>query len=304
MNKRESTLGIDFGTSNTVVTYFDRDKFVNFNGENGEPYVKSVVAYNNDNKLIIDRGAHKLSNPAFRARNVKYLLGRNAKECEDVHDIPYEADIKYANEQPILVYKKKDKEISKTPEEVVTTFIKELKTRVERKVGRQFTNVVLTVPTTFRTKQKSALKKAARDAGLNVIGLYSEPTAAGVHYQLSLHTKSKGVFLVFDFGGGTLDLSLMYCKNNVYSTLASAGNYHLGGNDIDGKIVEYVEREYNTGGRPLFEGESDNVRRRKQKLCEAAEEVKIKLQGSDDTAIEVIEYEDDTGEPRMCIGFM
>ena len=232
---------------------------------------------------------------------MKYLLGKVTPECQDISDVYYDAALGDSNGEPILVYESKDKKIAKTPEEIVTNFIRVLKTEVERKTGREFTDVVLTVPTTYRTRQKTALKRAARYAGLNVAGVYSEPTAAGLHYQLSMSTKPKGVFLVFDFGGGTLDLSLMYCKDNVYTTLASAGNHHLGGNDINRVLMEYVETTYRTDyGEPLFEGNSVSTKKRRDLLNQAVEEAKIRLQELNDETADIT-YEDDTGEPRLCV---
>ena len=299
--KRESTFGIDFGTSNTVVTYFMRDRIVCYQNQDNLPFVQSIVALSSTNELLIGRTADRYNKPLFRARNVKYLLGKVTPECQDISDVYYDAALGDSNGEPILVYESKDKKIAKTPEEIVTNFIRVLKTEVERKTGREFTDVVLTVPTTYRTRQKTALKRAARYAGLNVAGVYSEPTAAGLHYQLSMSTKPKGVFLVFDFGGGTLDLSLMYCKDNVYTTLASAGNHHLGGNDINRVLMEYVETTYRTDyGEPLFEGNSVATKKRRDLLNQAVEEAKIRLQELNDETADIT-YEDDTGEPRLCV---
>lgn len=295
---KENTLGIDFGTTNTTVSFFDRDRVSCIHFTQYGTLVKSVVVYDENDNVIIGNAAHEIRNPFFRARNVKYIVGRNIKECEEIRDDLFEAKLDYdANGNALLVSNTRNGVVSKSPLQVVTSLLRLLKEKAESQTEKSFPYVVLTVPTTFKTNQKRALKEAATNAGFKVRAMISEPTAAGLHYQMNNDMADKGVYLVFDFGGGTLDLSLMYCKDGMYDTLASAGNHDLGGNDVDKVALEEVERLYrNSNGTALFADNSVRTNRRRVRILSSIETMKIELQAPNKKAysLQIEDGDDDT----------
>lgn len=294
MEEREVTLGVDFGTSNTTVFYWDKGKVESIQINKDKTLLPSAISYGKDGNY--DCGS-KAVNSAIKSplhvRSVKRVLGCDYSSLngKDLANGLYGCQlVEGQNNSCVFVNPKSDGSIRKTPVEVVTDIFKYIKKAAEEKTTRTFSNITLSFPPTFRVNQKAALREAARNAGFTIKGMITEPTAAGVHYRMKNDIKNRDVVLVFDFGGGTLDLSLMLYENDSFRVFANGGNSHLGGNDIDQRILEYVEEYYQRiTDEKLFDDSLDDRMKIKQKrkLLEEIEGKKCVLQDSEERSASV-----------------
>jgi len=222
--------GIDLGTTNSLVATVRNGISVVLNDERGRPLLPSVVRYLNDGVTVVgyDAQARQSDDPHNTIVSVKRFMGRGLKDLVDLSTLPY-----HFVDAPGMV-QLKTVVGAKSPVEVSAEILKALKMRAETALGGELTGAVITVPAYFDDAQRQATKDAARLAGLNVLRLLNEPTAAAIAY--GLDNSSEGIYAVYDLGGGTFDISVLKLTKGVFEVLATNGDSALGGDDFDRRV--------------------------------------------------------------------
>ena len=242
-------IGIDLGTTNSCVAVMEGGEVVVIPNPEGNRTTPSVVAFSKTGERLIGQVAKRqaVTNPDRTVQSIKREMGSNYKVKID------------------------DKQFS--PQEISAMILAKLKSDAEAYLGQPVTQAVITVPAYFSDSQRQATKDAGRIAGLDVLRIINEPTAASLAYGLDKETDQK--ILVFDLGGGTFDVSILEIGDGVFEVLATAGNNRLGGDDFDQRIVDYLADTFKADqGVDLR-----NDRVAMQRLREAAEKAKIELSG-------------------------
>lgn len=240
-----NTISVDFGTNNTTIHYFHDGSVRNLETESGECLLKSIVQYQMDGRVIVGRNPASVPASTLKVHSVKRLLGLSYDELGDNELGNYGASLECDDDGGILLVNESSRgRQMKTPFVVVTDIFREVKRLAEKRLEGEVKYVVITCPTTFTSKQKYILRRAMNEAGFTVLSLLTEPTAAGIHYIRKNVIQDDSVFLVYDFGAGTLDLSVVYYHNNTCEVIASGGSRSLGGDDIDQAIYSYCEEVY------------------------------------------------------------
>ena len=228
-------VGIDLGTTNSLVAYMQGDVPAVIPGEDGLNLVPSVVALDQTNQIIVGNGARKcLIETSDRAvYSVKRLMGRGLEDIqEELKLFPFRmADDMLSGE----VLRIKIGERTYTPPEISALILRQLKRNAERFFAGNVTKAVITVPAYFNDAQRQATKDAGRIAGLDVLRLVNEPTAAALAY--GLDKRRNGIVAVYDFGGGTFDISILKLHDGIFEVVATNGDTHLGGDDIDNLLI-------------------------------------------------------------------
>jgi Fe-S protein assembly chaperone HscA len=228
-------VGIDLGTTNSLVAFMQGESPVVIPGDDGVNLVPSVVALDEKNQPVIGNAARKyLSETPERAvYSIKRLMGRGSEDVqEELKFFPFRlAEDLQAGE--VLRIRLGDKTF--TPPEVSALILRQLKRNAERFFGAQVTKAVITVPAYFNDAQRQATKDAGRIAGLEVLRLVNEPTAASLAY--GLDKKQNGIIAVYDLGGGTFDISILKLHDGIFEVVATNGDTHLGGDDIDNLLI-------------------------------------------------------------------
>src|ERR1700678_963404 len=231
----ERVVGIDLGTTNSLVAFMQGDKPVVIPGEDGLNLVPSVVALGAGRSTLVGNGARPilLSAPERAIYSVKRLMGRGVEDvAEELKFFPFRIveDI-----QPSEVLRIQLGEAEFTPPEISAHILRQLKRNAERYFGAPVTQAVITVPAYFNDAQRQATKDAGRMAGLEVLRLVNEPTAAALAY--GLDREKEGIIAVYDFGGGTFDVSILKLHEGIFEVIATNGDTHLGGDDIDNLLI-------------------------------------------------------------------
>src|SRR5271169_1862961 len=232
-------VGIDLGTTNSLVAYMQGDSPVVIPGEDGLNLVPSVVALtldeNENNQIIVGNAARKylIETPERAVYSIKRLMGRGVEDIQDELKLfPFKlAEDLHAEE----VLRIKIGERTYTPPEISALILRQLKRNAERFFGGSVTKAVITVPAYFNDAQRQATKDAGRIAGLDVLRLVNEPTAAALAY--GLDKRKNGIVAVYDFGGGTFDISILKLHDGIFEVVATNGDTHLGGDDIDNLLI-------------------------------------------------------------------
>ena len=228
-------VGIDLGTTNSLVAYMQGDSPVVIPGEDGLNLVPSVVALDENNQIIVGNAARKylIETPERAVYSVKRLMGRGVEDIQDELKLfPFQlADDLQQGE----VLRIKIGERTYTPPEISALVLRQLKRNAERFFGAPVTQAVITVPAYFNDAQRQATKDAGRIAGLNVLRLVNEPTAASLAY--GLDKKKNGIVAVYDLGGGTFDISILKLHDGIFEVISTNGDTHLGGDDIDNLLI-------------------------------------------------------------------
>ncbi len=228
-------VGIDLGTTNSLVAYMQGDSPVVIPGEDGLNLVPSVVALDENNQIIVGNAARRylIETPERAVYSVKRLMGRGVEDIQDELKLfPFQLA---EDLQPGEVLRIKIGERSYTPPEISALVLRQLKRNAERFFGRPVSKAVITVPAYFNDAQRQATKDAGRIAGLNVLRLVNEPTAASLAY--GLDKKKHGMVAVYDLGGGTFDISILKLHDGIFEVVATNGDTHLGGDDIDNLLI-------------------------------------------------------------------
>jgi Fe-S protein assembly chaperone HscA len=228
-------VGIDLGTTNSLVAYMQGDSPAVIPGEDGLNLVPSVVALDENNQVIVGNAARRylIETPERAVYSIKRLMGRGVEDIQDELKLfPFQlADDLQQGE----VLRIKIGERTYTPPEISALVLRQLKRNAERFFGAPVTQAVITVPAYFNDAQRQATKDAGRIAGLNVLRLVNEPTAASLAY--GLDKKKHGIVVVYDLGGGTFDISILKLHDGIFEVIATNGDTHLGGDDIDNLLI-------------------------------------------------------------------
>ncbi len=237
----DTTVGIDLGTTYSCVGVYKNGKVEIIANDQGNRITPSWVAFTDEERLVGDSAKNQAAiNPENTVFDVKRLIGRKYSDSTVQHDkklLPY--DIIDSNGKPYVqvMFKKEKKTYS--PEEVSAMVLVKMKEVSEAFLGKEIKNAVVTVPAYFNDAQRQATKDAGTIAGLNVLRIINEPTAAAIAYGLDNKGGEKNI-LVFDLGGGTFDVSLLTIDNGVFEVIATNGDTHLGGEDFDRRIMDYM----------------------------------------------------------------
>lgn len=263
-------VGIDLGTTNSVVSVMEGGKPTVIANAEGFRTTPSVVAYAKNGDRLVGQIAKRqaVMNPENTFYSVKRFIGRRFDEItNEATEVAYK--VMNVGNSVKVDCPQAGKQFA--PEEVSAQVLRKLADDASKYIGETVTQAVITVPAYFNDSQRQATKDAGRVAGLEVLRIINEPTAAALAY--GLDKKSNETILVFDLGGGTFDVSILEVGDGVFEVLATSGDTHLGGDDFDKKIVDYLAKE--------FQGqEGVDLRKDKQalqRLTEAAEKAKIEL---------------------------
>ena len=273
----KKTIGIDLGTTNSVVAIMEgRDPKV-IENEEGSRITPSVVGFTKEGEVVVGQVARRqaITNPENTVYSIKRFMGRKFDETADERRrVPYHV-VKAPNGDAAVEIEGK----LHSPPEISAKILQKLKRAAENYLGDTVTEAVITVPAYFNDAQRQATKDAGRIAGLEVKRIVNEPTAAALAY--GLDKKKDEVIAVFDYGGGTFDISILEVGENVVEVVATNGDTHLGGDDQDQRIMEWLIQEFkkDTG----LDVSKDKMVL--QRLKEAAEKAKIELSATMETEI-------------------
>jgi molecular chaperone HscA len=227
-------VGIDLGTTNSLVATVRSGMSVVLNDAVGRPLLPSVVAYAVDGSVEVgyDAEAKQSIDPKNTIVSVKRFMGRGRKDIAHIETLPYD----FVDAEGMV----KLRTIAgiKSPVEISAEILKTVRNRAEASLGGELTGAVITVPAYFDDAQRQATKDAARLAGLNVLRLLNEPTAAAIAY--GLDNSAEGIYAVFDLGGGTFDISILRLSKGVFEVMATGGDSALGGDDFDHRIFCWI----------------------------------------------------------------
>ncbi len=235
MADRDIIIGIDLGTTNSLVAFMSGETPAIIPGEDGVNLVPSVVALDEKNQMIVGNAARKyLIETSDRAvYSIKRLMGRGVDDLqEELKLFPFRLASDLQDGEVVRIHLG---EKTFTPPEISAFILRQLKRNAERFFGVPITKAVVTVPAYFTDAQRQATKDAGRIAGLEILRLVNEPTAAALAY--GLDKKQSGIVAVYDFGGGTFDVSILKLQDGIFEVIATNGDTHLGGDDIDNLLI-------------------------------------------------------------------
>lgn len=263
-------VGIDLGTTNSVIAVMEGGKPTVIPNAEGERTTPSVVAYTKKGDLLVGQIAKRQAviNPENTFYSVKRFIGRKTSEVtEELRKVPYKVI------QTEEIIKLDCPAIGKkfSAEEISAQVLRKLVADANKYLGENVTQAVITVPAYFNDSQRQATKDAGRIAGLEVLRIINEPTAASLAY--GLDKEDNEVILVFDLGGGTFDVSILEVGDGVFEVLATSGDTRLGGDDFDEKIVQWLVNDFKSAEGIDLTTDSQAL----QRLTEAAEQAKIEL---------------------------
>ena len=283
-------IGIDLGTTNSVVAIMEGNEPKVIINEEGSRLTPSVVAFTKDGDILVGQVAKRqaITNPENTIYSIKRFMGRRYDEVtEESKRVPYKIVKGSGGDARVLV---RDKEY--TPQEISAKILQKLKTSAEAYLGEKVTEAVITVPAYFNDAQRHATKEAGRIAGLEVKRIINEPTASALAY--GLDKKKDETIAVYDFGGGTFDISVLEVGDNVVEVKATNGDTHLGGDDFDKRIMDWMIAEFKKDqGIDL----SKDVMAL-QRLRETAEKAKIELSSTMETEINLPFITADASGPK------
>jgi len=228
-------VGIDLGTTNSLVAFMQGDTPVVIPGDDGSNLVPSVVALDENNHPVIGNSARRylIETPERAVYSIKRLMGRGMEDIqEELKLFPFRLA---GDLQPGEVLRIQLGDKTSTPPEISALILRQLKRNAERYFAGPVTKAVITVPAYFNDAQRQATKDAGRIAGLEVLRLVNEPTAASLAY--GLDKKQNGIVAVYDLGGGTFDISILKLHDGIFEVIATNGDTHLGGDDIDNLLI-------------------------------------------------------------------
>ena len=271
-------IGIDLGTTNSVVAVMEGGKPEVITNSEGNRTTPSVVAYTKKGELLVGQIAKRQAvvNPENTFYSIKRFIGRKTNEVtEELRQVSY----KVLQTEDIIKLDCPALNKKFAAEEISAQVLRKLTEDATKYLGETVDQAVITVPAYFNDSQRQATKDAGRIAGLDVLRIINEPTAASLSY--GLEKKDNETILVFDLGGGTFDVSILEVGDGVFEVLATSGDTHLGGDDFDEKIVQWLVQEFKEAeGIDLTQ---DN--QALQRLTEAAEKAKIELSNLSQAAI-------------------
>lgn len=265
-------IGIDLGTTYSCVGVWQNDAVEIIANDQGNRTTPSYVAFNETERLIGDAAKSQVAmNPENTVFDAKRLIGRK------FHDPTVQSDMKHwpfkvvssgADDKPLIQVTFRGEVKRFTPEEISSMVLLKMKETAEAYLGKEVKNAVITVPAYFNDSQRQATKDAGQIAGLTVMRIINEPTAAAIAYGLDKKGAEQNI-LIFDLGGGTFDVSLLTIENGVFEVKATAGDTHLGGEDFDNRLVDYFMAEFKKKHKKDMSG-NERAKRRLRTACERA----------------------------------
>src|ERR1700722_15646520 len=279
------SIGIDLGTTYSCVGIFRDDRIEIIANDQGNRTTPSFVAFTDTERLIGDSAKNQVAmNPANTVFDAKRLIGRKFGDPEvqaDMKHFPFKVIEKAG--KPVVQVEFKGETKLFTPEEVSSMVLTKMRETAESYLGGTVNNAVVTVPAYFNDSQRQATKDAGLIAGLNVLRIINEPTAAAIAYGLDKKVEGERNVLIFDLGGGTFDVSLLTIDDGIFEVKATAGDTHLGGEDFDNKRVGYCAAEFmRKTGHDIIN--NPRAMRRLRTQCERAKRI---LSSSTQANIEV-----------------
>src|ERR1700748_2922232 len=236
------TIGIDLGTTNSCIATLEGGEPAVLPNAEGGSTTPSVVAFTKDGQRLVGAPARRqqVTNPQNTIFSIKRFMGRKFDEVsEEMKIVPYKV-VKGPNDEVRVEVDGKDY----APPEISAMILQKLKTDAEAYLGESVTDAVVTVPAYFNNAQREATKDAGKIAGLNVLRIITEPTAAALAYGLDKEGSDQTI-LVFDLGGGTFDVSVLELGDGVFEVKSTAGDNHLGGDNFDKAVVDWMAAEVN-----------------------------------------------------------
>jgi molecular chaperone DnaK len=283
-------VGIDLGTTNSVVAVMEGGKPGVIVNSEGNRLTPSVVAFTSSGERLVGQLAKRQAvlNPENTIYSAKRFIGRRYSEVQaEIKNVPYKVVSGPNDAVRFLIVGKQY-----PPEEISALVLRRLVEDAAKYLGEKVTDAVITVPAYFNDAQRQATKDAGKIAGLNVLRIINEPTAAALAY--GLDKKTNETILVFDLGGGTFDVSILDVGDGVFEVRATAGDTHLGGDDFDKKLVDWMAEEF-------LRNQGIDLRKDRQalqRLTEAAEKAKIELSGALETNISLPFITADAAGPK------
>uniref|UniRef100_L2G248 Heat shock 70 kDa protein n=1 Tax=Colletotrichum fructicola (strain Nara gc5) TaxID=1213859 RepID=L2G248_COLFN len=278
-------IGIDLGTTYSCTGFFANDKIEIIANDQGNRTTPSYVAFNDTERLIGDAAKNQVAmNPHNTVFDAKRLIGRKFNDSEvqaDMKHFPFKVVDK--NSKPVIEVEFKGETKTFTPEEISAMVLTKMRETAEAYLGGQVTNAVITVPAYFNDSQRQATKDAGLIAGLNVLRIINEPTAAAIAYGLDKKAEGERNVLIFDLGGGTFDVSLLTIEEGIFEVKSTAGDTHLGGEDFDNRLVNHFVNEFKRKHKKDLSSNARALRR----LRTACERAKRTLSSSAQTSIEI-----------------
>ena len=277
------TIGIDLGTTNSCVAIWKDNKVEIIANENGNRTTPSYVSFLKNNERQVGDSAKRkaLSNPKNTVFEIKRLIGLKYSDQQvqkDLNKLPYTI-IDLEDDKPTILIN----DDVYSPEEISAMILSHMKNIAESYLGEPVANAVITVPAYFNDSQRQATKDAGTIAGLNVLRIINEPTAASIAYGLDRDTSKEKHVLVFDLGGGTFDVSLLNIHDGIFQVKAISGDTHLGGADFDNRLVSYMIGEFRKENGVDISENPKSLR----KLKSACEQAKKTLSSTDYTEIDI-----------------
>jgi len=280
-----SSVGIDLGTTYSCVGVWQNDRVEIIPNDQGNRTTPSFVAFTDSERLIGDAAKNQAAmNPTNTVFDAKRLIGRRFNDPEvqsDMKHWPFKVVEKSSKPYIQVQFKGETKDF--TAEEISSMVLTKMKDTAEAYLGEKVSNAVITVPAYFNDSQRQATKDAGLIAGLNVLRIINEPTAAAIAYGLDKKTEGEKNVLIFDLGGGTFDVSLLTIEDGIFEVKATAGDTHLGGEDFDNRLVNHFVQEFKRKYKKDISTNPRSLRR----LRTACERAKRTLSSSTQTSIEI-----------------
>lgn len=280
-----SAIGIDLGTTYSCVAVFQNGSVEIIANDQGNRITPSYISFQDDERLIGD-GAKNSStqNPQNTIYEIKRMIGRDFNDPilqKDLQLLPYTVVQEKGRPKVKVDYLGSEKLFS--PEEISAMILTKMKDTAESFLGKKVTDAVITVPAYFNDAQRQSTKDAGLIAGLNVLRVINEPTAAAIAYGLDKKDGKSRNVLIFDFGGGTHDVSLLTIEDGIFEVIATGGDTHLGGSDLDQRIVQHLMEEFQKKHKVSLTNNKKAIRR----LASVSEKAKRTLSTSSNANIEV-----------------
>jgi molecular chaperone DnaK len=288
-------IGIDLGTTNSCVSIIEGSEPIVVPNSEGNRTTPSVVAFAKNGERLVGHIAKRqaITNPEQTVYSVKRFMGARWQEVEtEAGKMTYETE---RGKQDDIVIRIKDR--SFRPEEISAMILQNLKQVAEEHTGEEITQAVITVPAYFNDAQRQATKDAGRIAGLEVLRIINEPTAASLAYGLD-KCETSGTVAVYDLGGGTFDISILELSGGIFQVKSTAGDTHLGGDDFDQKIMKWIVEEFERESGMDISGDKMAM----QRVRDAAEKAKCELSTTLETTINLpFLAADDSGPKHLEI---
>ncbi len=287
-------LGIDLGTTNSCMAVMESGDPVVLENSEGARTTPSVVAFTKTGERLVGQAAKRqaVTNPQNTVFSIKRFMGRKFDEMhEEEHRVPYKV-VKAANGDAHVQVEVAGERKTFSPPEISAMILSKLKADAEAKLGEKITQAVVTVPAYFNDSQRNATKDAGKIAGLEVLRIINEPTAASLAYGLDKKKDEK--IAVYDLGGGTFDISVLEIGDGVFEVKATNGDTHLGGDDWDSKVMDWIVAEFKKDSGIDLTKQPDAI----QRIKEEAEKAKIALSSSQEYEINLPFITADASGPK------